>query len=320
MLQGGKLVESRDSHKIKRVSREDEGFPERLRTIPSPPKELYYIGELPDPAIPAVAIIGSRRNSLYGYACARSFSAAIAQAGIQVISGMARGIDGVAQQSALKEGAKSYAILGCGVDVCYPPENQQLYEQLMVKGGVISEYEPGTVPLGRRFPARNRIISGLSDAVIVIEAGKKSGTMITVDMALEQGREVYALPGRIDDVLSAGCNELIRQGAGILTSPEDFLADFLTHISEKEEYRPYIKNRILSSDKDGVQTSLFPSTPEERAILNVMDYTPQPVDVILARVNCEIPMPLPNLMQWLTNMTISGYIACMAGGNYHKVF
>lgn len=305
---------------IRHIYFDDGEYPEKLKTIPRPPRELYVIGKLPSPETPSVAIIGSRRNTPYGYAMARKFSEALAQAGIQVISGMARGIDGAASQAALKAGTASFGVLGCGVDICYPPENQQLYNQLAAMGGLISEYPPKTAPLGRLFPARNRIISGLSDAVIVIEAGKKSGTMITVDMALEQGREVYALPGRIDDVLSAGCNELIRQGAGILTSPEDFLAEFLTHIADRTEYRTFIRKRIRTSNTEYEQASIFPSTPEERTILNIMDYTPQPVDVILTKVNKEIPMPLPNLMQWLTNMTISGYVACVGGGNYHKVF
>ena len=153
-------------------------------------------------ADPAAAIIGARLASGYGREQARRFARRLASRGITIISGMARGIDGIAQKAALDAGGRSYAVLGCGVDICYPEENRELYDRLLQEGGIISEYPPGTYPEARLFPQRNRIISGLSDLVLVIEARKKSGTLITVDMALEQGREVYALPGRVSDSLS----------------------------------------------------------------------------------------------------------------------
>ena len=175
---------------------------------------------------PAAAIIGARLASGYGREQARRFARRLASRGITIISGMARGIDGIAQKAALDAGGRSYAVLGCGVDICYPEENRELYDRLLQEGGIISEYPPGTYPEARLFPQRNRIISGLSDLVLVIEARKRSGTLITVDMALEQGREVYALPGRVSDSLSDGCNRLIRQGAGAATCPEDILEFF----------------------------------------------------------------------------------------------
>jgi hypothetical protein len=139
---------------------------------------------------------------------------------------MARGVDGIAQKAALDAGGRSFAVLGCGVDLCYPDENQALYDRLLEAGGILSEFPPGTPPDSKNFPQRNRIISGLADLVLVIEARKRSGTQITVDMALEQGREVFALPGRVSDALSDGCNRLIRQGAWIATCPEDVLEYF----------------------------------------------------------------------------------------------
>ena len=156
------------------------------------------------------------------------------RAGIQVISGMARGIDGISQQAALSAGGTSYGVLGCGVDICYPAQNRRLYEELLEKGGLLSTYTPGTKPLPQYFPPRNRIVSGLSDALIVIEARQKSGTLITVDMALEQGRDVYVVPGRITDRLSDGCNHLLTQGAGVFLSPESFAEDFLRSWEEKQ--------------------------------------------------------------------------------------
>ena len=216
------------------VSALEEGFPDKLREIPDPPFGIYYKGKMPGETEPAAAIIGARLASGYGREQARRFGRQISARGIAVISGMARGIDGIAQKAALDAGGKSYAVLGCGVDICYPEENRELYERLQQQGGVLSEYPPGMQPIAKLFPPRNRIISGLSDLVLVIEARKRSGTLITVDMALEQGREVYALPGRVSDALSDGCNRLIRQGAGPATCPQDILEYFFGTGSEEE--------------------------------------------------------------------------------------
>lgn len=191
-------------------------FPEKLKQIPDAPYGIFYNGEMPDPNVPSVAVIGARQCTEYGRYIASKLGSALADEGIQVISGMARGIDSIAQSAAMEAGGKTFAVLGCGVDVCYPPECTSLFRQLMEKGGILSEYPPGTEPKASYFPRRNRIISGLSDAVVVVEARERSGTLITVDMALEQGREVYVVPGRITDPLSFGCNHLIRQGAGIV--------------------------------------------------------------------------------------------------------
>ena len=216
------------------VSALEEGFPDKLREIPDPPFGIYYKGKMPGETEPAAAIIGARLASGYGREQARRFGRQIGACGIAVISGMARGIDGIAQKAALDAGGKSYAVLGCGVDICYPEENRELYERLQQQGGVLSEYPPGMQPIAKLFPPRNRIISGLSDLVLVIEARKRSGTLITVDMALEQGREVYALPGRVSDALSDGCNRLIRQGAGPATCPQDILEYFFGTGSEED--------------------------------------------------------------------------------------
>ena len=216
------------------VSALEEGFPEKLREIPDPPFGIYYKGSMPLENEPAAAIIGARLASGYGREQARRFGRQIGARGIAVISGMARGIDGISQKAALDAGGKSYAVLGCGVDICYPEENRELYERLQQEGGVLSEYPPGMQPVAKLFPPRNRIISGLSDLVLVIEARKKSGTLITVDMALEQGREVYALPGRVSDSLSDGCNRLIRQGAGPATCPEDILEYFFGTVDSQD--------------------------------------------------------------------------------------
>ncbi len=221
-----KLEEELQKKRILFMTYGDGEYPEKLLEIPDPPFCLFCIGRMPDDR-PTVSIIGARNATPYGREQARVFGSTLSRYGMNVISGMARGIDGIAGRAALDAGGYSAAVLGCGVDICYPSDNKDLYERLCRDGGVISEYMPGTAAQARLFPLRNRIISGLSDVVLVIEASQKSGTLITVDMALDQNREIYALPGRVTDVRSGGCNRLIRQGANIAASPEDIVIDLL---------------------------------------------------------------------------------------------
>ncbi len=207
------------------LSLEEEAYPEKLRNIPDPPFGIYVKGSLPGPEQRTVAIVGARRCSEYGRSIAKKLGGRLAESGICVVSGMAAGIDGAGHRGALQKGGSVCAVLGCGVDVCYPPSNRGLYCDILKEGVFVSEYPPETEPLPGYFPARNRIISGLSDAVVVVEAKNRSGSLITADHALEQGRDIYAVPGRIGDVLSAGCNMLIRQGAQILMDVETFIRD-----------------------------------------------------------------------------------------------
>ncbi len=200
----------------------ENSYPQRLMKIPDPPYVLFYKGRLPEENRLTVAIIGARECSMYGTYVAKQLGQFLGEKGVAVISGMARGIDGISQQGALMGNGTSYGVLGCGVDICYPKSNEKLYQELIKNGGILSCYQPGTLPVAQNFPPRNRIVSGLSDALVVIEARKRSGTLITVDMALEQGKEVYVVPGRITDRLSDGCNMLIKQGAGIFLSPMEF--------------------------------------------------------------------------------------------------
>ena len=220
------VVQKLQEKGISFVSTENELFPRRLRDIQDCPYGLYYIGSLPPEEYPSVAIVGARNCSGYGREQARVFAEKLALRGISVVSGMARGVDGIAGRAALMAGGNSYAVLGCGVDVIYPTENTELYHMLSDKGGLLSESRPGAGPRVQLFPRRNRLISGLSDAVLVIEARRRSGTVITVDAALEQGRDIFALPGRVSDSLSDGCNLLISQGAAIACSPDTVIEHF----------------------------------------------------------------------------------------------
>lgn len=302
---------------ISLIAFEEDRFPEKLRTIPNPPVAILVNGSLPNPGVPSVAIIGARKNSAYGGYMAREFSKQISSKGIQVISGMATGIDGIAGETALRSGGKSFAVLGCGPDVCYPQSNRTLFDNLISQGGIISEYALGTSGVKWHFPLRNRIISGLSDAVLIIEAKEKSGTLITADCALEQGRDVYALPGRICDDLSIGCNWLIRQGAFILTSPEEFIDDFIRDLSGRPGYSGYLKSRSSTTVRQGKKQVTF-SCAEEKVIYDVLDFTPQGLDEICEAVNKIMPMPLVLIMQRLTNMCVSGIIENIGGTCYRR--
>lgn len=202
------------------INCEQEQYPARLKQIYDYPYGLFCKGRLPREEKPAAAVVGARLCSGYGRHWAAEIAGQLAARGVEIVSGMARGIDSAAQSAALDAGGSSYAVLGSGVDICYPRENSPLYRRIEEEGGVISEYPPGTPPNAWHFPMRNRIISGLSDIVVVAEAKEKSGSLITADLALEQGRDVIAVPGRAGDVINAGCNRLIEQGAGIFISVE----------------------------------------------------------------------------------------------------
>lgn len=201
----------------------DAEYPERLLHIHGYPMGLYVRGKLPDPRLPAVAVVGARGCSEYGSQIAKTFAELLAKEQVQIISGLALGIDGAAHRGALEAGADTYGVLGCGVNICYPSAHYKLYEQIMMHGGILSEFPLDTGPLRMHFPMRNRIISGLSDAILVVEAKEKSGSLITAELGLEQGKEIFAVPGRITDHLSEGCNRLIQQGAYMAISPNDIL-------------------------------------------------------------------------------------------------
>lgn len=249
------------------ISKEDERYPTKLRYIYDAPFALYYKGKLPVAGEKQLAIVGARECSSYGKEVTGYFASVIAKEGIAIISGLARGIDSCAHEGALAVGGITYGILGCGIDICYPKENINLYMDIQKEGGVISEYAPGISPIAGNFPMRNRIISGLSDGILIIEAREKSGSLITVDMGLEQGKEIYALPGRVTDRLSCGCNNLIKMGAKLVTSPDDILEDFLLNYKRaSEDFKK--NNKILETNGKIVYASLSlePMHIEEIAI------------------------------------------------------
>lgn len=284
------------------VTNREEQFPARLLKIPDPPLALYYAGRLPPVWQKAVAVIGARSCSEYGKYMAQAFGESLAQAGVQVVSGMARGIDGKGQEAALQAGGYSIGVLGCGVDVCYPEENRSLYEALLERGGVCSEYPPGVGPRPILFPPRNRIISGLADALLVIEARERSGTLITVDMALEQGREVYAVPGRGTDPLSRGCNSLIRQGAALVSTPEELLREL---------------SCALGQEREGRQRELLFLPGEQGDILQLIDLNPQSAEMLQCKYEQAYgkTMSFPQLFHELLQLCAGGHVQ-QVGGSY----
>jgi DNA processing protein len=200
----------------------DPSYPQTLKYTADPPAVLYCLGRLKPDEL-CVAVVGSRKATWYGLDMSKKLSSELARHGVTIVSGMARGVDSKAHYGALEAGGRTIAVLGCGVDVVYPKENRNLMDEICKKGAVISEYLPGTEPIPFNFPARNRIISGLSKGVIIVEASEKSGSLITADYALEQGRDVFAVPGNINSMNSSGTNRLIREGARIITCAGDIL-------------------------------------------------------------------------------------------------
>lgn len=285
-------------------------YPNRLRNIPDPPFALYVKGKLPKETKPSVAVIGARACSEYGKTVAKHFGRSLGSAGIQIISGMARGIDGIAQQGALESNGESFAVLGCGVDVCYPKENNTLYVKLQEEGGIISEYVPGTEPESKLFPPRNRIISGLADLILVIEARKRSGTYITVLQALEQGKEVFAVPGRITDSLSDGCNYLLSQGAGAAISSDSIIEE-LSH-----RYASVLKkdkqNELNMSDIGYVDKQ-----QENDIVLSALEINPIALEELHHRIEDKIQIDMSHLVLILTKLQIAGKV--IGTGDYYRL-
>lgn len=278
---------------IKFVTRENEAYPEKLSVLQDAPYGLYVRGQLPEADKKSIAVIGARDCSLYGKEMALWFANELVEAGIQLISGMARGVDGYAHTGALKAAsvgkASTFAILGSGVDICYPSEHYWMYEQIQRTGGILSEYGVGVPPLSGQFPMRNRLISGLSDGILVIEAKKKSGSLITADWGLEQGKDIFALPGRIGDRLSYGCNNLIKSGAFLVQSPEDILKHY--HFARNVKGKNYKKNNYMLETK-------------EKIVYANLSYNPKHINELIRNTKFS----LSEVMECLVSLELKGYI------------
>lgn len=276
------------SKSIQAVIFGEEGYPSILLNIPDPPVVLFYRGDLQKYlSIPSVAVIGSRRCTTYGRRVARRLARDFVYNGVGVVSGLARGIDAEAHRGALDAGGRTMAVLGSGLDVCYPPEHKRLALKIIGNGVLISEYPPGTQPAKFRFPERNRLISGFSLGVVVVEAGRKSGTMITVNTALDQGREVFAVPGEITRALSMGTNMLLRDGAGVVITARDVLEPL-----------------GIAKDAAEREETLKPDSEITRSILELLSEEALHFDRLLRLTDVETPL----LQTELLKLEIAGVI------------
>lgn len=284
-------------NEIDMVNFNDENYPKALMPYDDAPAILYYKGNLEGiNNNKSVAIVGSRNCSYYGQTVAEYFSRELTKVNINIISGVARGIDSFAHTQCIKHHGFTCGVLGCGIDVVYPSENSHLYNEIIKDGCLISEFPPGTTPFAYNFPIRNRIISGLSDIIIVIEAGVKSGSLITASIALEQGKEVFAVPGSIFSNSSKGTNKLIQDGANPATDINDIFEML------KVEY----------SEKTTVKTSRL--SPLENKICKLITDNPIHIDDILKKTNVDINQ----LYGLLFELQFKNEIICLSGNYYVK--
>ena len=278
----------------------DGAYPELLRSIYDPPALLFMRGQDPPPGVPYVAVVGARKASSYGRWAAETLAEELAGRGVVVVSGAAYGVDGQAHQGCLKGGGFTVAVLGCGIDRAYPPEHAGLLRRIAASGCVLSEYPPGEGPLPWRFPHRNRIIAGMSHAVVVVEASQKSGALITADMALEEGREVMAVPGPIGSALSLGANRLIQKGAKLVLEVEDIC----------EELSAACMPRLGCGEAG--RAAACSLEPLESLCVEVLQGGPRGLDALAAAAG----VPPGEILGCLASMALRGWVAEEAGGRF----
>lgn len=280
---------------IKFITYYDRSYPALLKEIYAPPPFLYVKGDLGILSSPMVAIVGSRLASVYGLKATTCLASELSNFGITIVSGLARGIDTAAHQGAIRAGGRTIAVLGCGVDVIYPRENKKLYQSISEVGALISEFHFGTPPEAQNFPIRNRIISGISLGVIVVEAAKRSGSLITARLALEQGREVFAVPGQIDSFRSEGTHKLIKQGAKLVEKVEDVL----------EEIGQFYDSSKIKTEE------AIPLNSGEKEIWTLLD-TPKYLDELAQTLG----RPVGEISSKLMTMEVRGLVKELPGKQY----
>jgi len=284
------------------VTLKDDDYPKRLKDIYDPPALLYLRGELRRKDELAVAVVGSRKTSAYGREVTERIGRDLARHGVTVVSGMARGIDSVAHQGALQGGGRTIAVLGCGVDVIYPSENRNLFHQIIEQGAVLSEFPMGSPPEAGHFPRRNRIISGLSIGVVIVQASAESGSLITAGYALEQGREIFAVPGNIGAEGSRGTNRLIKEGAKLVESSEDILEEVLPQWRREGE--------MAQKGEDPVLTL----TEAEKCLYGLLEETPLHIDALIR----ESQLDPGSVSSLLLNLELKGLISQWPGKCFSK--
>lgn len=296
-----KHLENLYKYDVKAVTIKDGSYPYYLKNTYDPPAVLYVRGKLKKDE-KTVAVVGSRKATAYGLSIAEKLAYDLSKCGLAVISGMARGIDSYAHKGALKAGGRTIAVLGCGPDVIYPSENGTLMKDIIVSGAVVSEYLPGFPPVPGNFPARNRIISGISLGVVVVEANEDSGSLITADFAVEQGREVFAIPGNVSSRNSVGTNRLIKEGARVVTGIEDILEEL--NIKENT----YISDGFIKNNVKGT-VSLKGLDRDERKIIEYLKAAPLQIDNLAKESGLSVSM----LSAVLVFLEMKGLIEQMPG-------
>lgn len=294
------ILIKKDIHFITKLDKE---YPDKLRPLYNGPFAIYVKGNIPDMTRKMIAIVGTRNASVYGMEMTKYLAKSLASAGLGIISGLARGIDTYAHKGALEVSGITYGVLGCGIDICYPRENIELYMEMQIQGAIISEYPPGVKPYASNFPMRNRIISGLSDGILVIEAQEKSGSLITVDLGLEQGKDIYAIPGRITDALSIGCNNLIKMGAKLVGSPNDILEELLVNCDINH----------ITNDNSQATTHM---TKEEILVYESITLEPTNIEEIADITS----IPISDLMEPLLKLELTDKIKQPYRNSYMKNF
>lgn len=277
-------------------------YPARLRTIADPPPFLYVKGEIVPQDDRAVAVIGTRTASDYGLRVTRELCCGLVALGFSVVSGMARGIDGAAHATALDSGGRTLAVLGCGVDRAYPPEHETLYHRVGASGAVLSELPLGSPPLAFNFPARNRLISGLSLGVVVVEATEKSGSLITAGLAVEQGREVFAVPGQVGASRSRGVHRLLRQGAKLVERVEDII----------EEIAPQLEGRRPVVESGGPRALPVNAPAEARRIFDILQDRSLHIDELIEATG----LSTAKVAQVLLELELQGFLKQLPGNRY----
>jgi len=298
-LDPDQLMEKIEQLGLSVITVNDPAYPRRLKEIHSPPSLLYIMGKLPAHLDLALAVVGTRKTSPYGRTVTPTLVGALARTGVIIVSGLALGIDALSHQAALDAGGQTIAVLGCGLDEIYPMTNRQLAEEIVSRGGaLVSEYPPGMPPLKQNFPARNRIISGLSRGVLVIEGSEDSGSLITAKCAIDQNRDVLAVPGNIMSKTSAGPNNLIKMGAKAVTSAEDVLAALDLELAEQ-----FRKN-----------AAIIPASPEEEKLLECIGHEPVHIDEIIQKSKLNTS----NINSALTMMEMKGIVRHLGGMYYTR--
>lgn len=327
-----KVIEDCQKKKIGIITMNDPIYPDNLRNIENPPSLLFYKGKKPriNKKL-CITMVGTRRLTKYGAAVSEHIAFELAGAGTCIISGLAKGIDYYAHRGALNAWGQTVAVMGCGIDYIYPYENRDLYNEIIEKGAVFSEFLPGTPPLPKNFQFRNRILSGMSEGVVVVETPKKGGSLITVKWALEQGRDIFAVPGQISALQSEGTNDLIKQGAKLVTGAYDILEEYVYKYSHKIDLNSlsakiFFKEpeqtvtaasaitQYETKDKPSVKVKQKPIVlnSTEQTVYDVLNHNPKDITQIVEEANTAFD----KTVLALTSMQIAGHVSELPGGFY----